>query len=178
MKTDVLFIHGAGNCAYEEDELLATSLQKALGPDYKVRYPKMPTEDSSTYADWKAPIETELSRLNEAVVLVGHSVGGSVLLKFLSEGRVSPPVAGLFVMAAPFWERMRFGHGKRRSCPRIWLPGSRASRTSSCIIVATMKSFRSITLPSTPLSFPKRVSGKSRKVDINSPTIWRMSPRI
>jgi predicted alpha/beta hydrolase family esterase len=99
----VLFIHGAGDGAYEEDELLATSLRDALGPGYAVRYPRMPTEDSATYEDWIAPIEAELARLDQPVILVGHSVGGSVLLKYLSETRVAPPPAGLFVIATPFW---------------------------------------------------------------------------
>lgn len=102
-KKPVLFIHGAGAGAYEEDELLVASLQNALGPAYAIQYPKMPTEDGATYDDWKAPIENELARLDQAAGLVGHSVGGSVLLKYLSETRVAPAIAGLFVIAAPCW---------------------------------------------------------------------------
>src|SRR5688572_25688107 len=103
MKHSVLFIHGAGEGAYEEDSLLVASLQNALGPAYDVHYPKMPTEDSATYEDWKAPIEAELATLVGEVILMGHSVGGSVLLKYLSEVRVEKPIAGLFSMAAPYW---------------------------------------------------------------------------
>ncbi len=54
MKKYVLFIHGAGQGAYEADRLLATSLQNALGPAYDLHYPKMPEDDSATYGDWKA----------------------------------------------------------------------------------------------------------------------------
>lgn len=103
MQKNVLFVHGAGEGAYEEDELLVASLQNALGPAYAIRYPRMPTADSSTYEDWKAPIESELARLDQPVSLVGHSVGGSVLLKYLSEVRVAPAIAGLFVIATPYW---------------------------------------------------------------------------
>lgn len=103
MKKHVLFIHGAGGGAYEEDRLLAASLQDALGTDYEVRYPRMPEDDSSTYADWKAPIERELALLDDEVFLVGHSVGGSVLAKYLSEERIDKSVAGLFLLAAPYW---------------------------------------------------------------------------
>ena len=39
MKKHVLFIHGAGQGAYEEDLLLVASLQNALGSAYDVRYP-------------------------------------------------------------------------------------------------------------------------------------------
>lgn len=103
MKKQVLFIHGAGEGAYEEDALLVASLQNALGPAYEVRYPKMPTDDSATYDDWKAPIETGLATLEDTIMLVGHSVGGSVLLKVLTEGQVAKPIAGVFVMASPYW---------------------------------------------------------------------------
>lgn len=103
MKKQLLFIQGAGEGAYEEDKLLVASLQNALGPTYEVHYPRMVNEESPEYADWKAQIATELSRLEGEVVLVGHSMGGSVLLKVLYEAQVEKPIAGLFVIAAPYW---------------------------------------------------------------------------
>jgi predicted alpha/beta hydrolase family esterase len=103
MKKHVLFIQGAGEGAYQEDALLAASLQDSLGPAYEVHYPQMPEQDSDTYADWEARLATELAALNGEVILVGHSVGGSVLLKYLSDGKVDQPVAGLFVIAPPYW---------------------------------------------------------------------------
>ncbi|RPI79944.1 MAG: alpha/beta hydrolase [Chloroflexi bacterium] len=51
MKKTVLFIHGAGDGAYEEDRLLVASLQITLGLVYDVRYPKMVNEESQEYAD-------------------------------------------------------------------------------------------------------------------------------
>lgn len=56
MKQHVLFLHSSGDGAFEEDGLLAASLQSALGHAYDVHYPKMPQEDSATYQDWKALI--------------------------------------------------------------------------------------------------------------------------
>lgn len=103
MHTHVLFIHGAGEGAFEEDGLLAASLRDALGPAYDVHYPKMPEEDSATYADWKAIIERELATLDDHVVLVGHSVGASVLLKYLSEDQPDKPIIALFLLATPYW---------------------------------------------------------------------------
>ena len=103
MKKHVLFIHGAGEGAYEEDGLLVASLQNALGPAYVVHYPKMPTEDCATYEDWKAPIESVVATLDDEVMLVGHSVGGSVLIKYLSEQQVEQASTGLFLLAAPYW---------------------------------------------------------------------------
>lgn len=103
MPNSVLFVHGAGEEAHEEDEPLATSLGDALGGGYAVSYPPMPASFEATYEDWIAAIEGALARLAGPVGLVGHSVGGSVLLKYLSEARVAQAVDGLFVLAAPFW---------------------------------------------------------------------------
>jgi|SRR6185436_14432827 len=104
MKKYVLFIHGGGGeGAYEEDGILAASLQNALGAAYEVRYPKMPLEESAGSADWKAQIATELSALDDEVILVAHSVGGSMLLKYLTEEQVEKPIAGLFLLAAPYF---------------------------------------------------------------------------
>lgn len=104
MKKFVLFIRGAGEGAYEADSLLAASLQKELGSAYDVHYPTLPLDEDADYLDWKAQIVAELAGPPEAVTLVGHSVGGSMLLKFLSEEHVDRPIAGLFLIATPYFD--------------------------------------------------------------------------
>jgi serine hydrolase len=103
MKKQVLFIQGAGEGAYEEDEKLAASLQGALGTEYDVIYPKMPEEENSGYEAWKAQISKEIAPLVGKAILVGHSVGSSMLLKYLSEENVETSIAGIFLIAAPYW---------------------------------------------------------------------------
>lgn len=103
MKRRVLFIHGGGEGAYEEDRKLAASLDGALNDAYEVRCPKMPDEDSPEYAAWRDRISGELAGLGGEVFLVGHSLGGSILLKYLCEEGVARSVAGVFLVAAPFW---------------------------------------------------------------------------
>ena len=102
MRSGVLFVHGGGEGAYEEDRKLVASLQHALGTGYDVLSPKMPEEDRPVYQAWKERIANELVTLEGEVILVGHSLGGSVLLKYLSE-EVEKPVAGLFLVATPYW---------------------------------------------------------------------------
>jgi predicted alpha/beta hydrolase family esterase len=126
MKKYVLFIHGAGEGAYEEDGLLVASLQNALGSAYNVRYPRMVNEESPAYADWKHQIASELAALDGEVTLVGHSVGGSVLLKYLSEEQVEKPIAGLFVIAAPCW-----GADKFWKWDQVRLPNDVATKLAS-----------------------------------------------
>jgi uncharacterized protein len=140
MKKPVLFIHGAGEGAFEEDGFLATSLQNALGLAYDVHYPKMPEEDSATYTDWKTRIELELAALGDEVILVGHSVGGSVLLKYLSEQTLDKSIPALFLLATPYWgadefwtwEEARLPEDvaeKLASIPRIFLYHSHDDNT-------------------------------------------------
>ena len=101
-KRQILFIHGGGADAYEADGKLAGSLQTALGPDFEVRYPDM-NGAAPEYRAWSVGISGELSVLDGEAILVGHSLGASVLLKYLSEERVDQPISGVFLIAAPYW---------------------------------------------------------------------------
>ncbi len=124
MTKHILFIHGGGGeGAYEEDGILVASLQNALGAAYAVRYPKMPLEESARYADWKAQIAMELSVLDGDVILVAHSVGGSILLKYLSEEQIEKPIAGLFLLATPY-----FGGDENWNYPEMNLPHDFAAK--------------------------------------------------
>jgi hypothetical protein len=102
MNSRVLFIHGAGTGAYAEDRLLADSLQSALGDGYDVQCPQMPDEENVPLPLWMAEIDARIAGAGGAVALVGHSAGGSVLLKYLCERRPAPRIDGLFLIAAPY----------------------------------------------------------------------------
>lgn len=104
MTIRIVFIHGAGDGAYSEDALLAESLRKELGSEYDVAIPHMPDEANPDAERWKQAIASELSLALGSVMLVGHSAGGSTLLKYLAEEPVVTPIAGLFLLAAPSWD--------------------------------------------------------------------------
>jgi uncharacterized protein len=103
MTKHVLFIHGAGTGAYEEDKKLAASLTKSLGTGYEVHFPAMEDEENAPYKQWTQQIEKELAAMQGSVILVGHSVGASVIIKWISETDVRTPIAGVFLTATPFW---------------------------------------------------------------------------
>ncbi len=103
MKKQVLFIQGGGEGAHEIDEKLVRSLQNALGSQYKILYPRMPEEEDAGYELWKARITKELAALMGEVILVAHSVGSSILLKYILEEGIEKPLAGIFLIAAPHW---------------------------------------------------------------------------
>jgi uncharacterized protein len=100
MKKQLLFIQGAGG--YEEDKKLVASLRNELGTGYEVHYPRMPDDDPS-YETWKEQIIKELSGLEGEVILVGHSFGASLLLKYLSEEKIEKSIVALFLVASPYW---------------------------------------------------------------------------
>jgi predicted alpha/beta hydrolase family esterase len=103
MSKPVLFVQGGGQGAYEEDRKLAANLRDALGAEYDLRYPKMPNEESPVYEAWKDRIAKEFAEPDGEVILVGHSLGASILLKYLSEEKAEKPVSGLFLIAPPYW---------------------------------------------------------------------------
>jgi predicted alpha/beta hydrolase family esterase len=62
----------------------------------------MPEPNEPRYQPWAQRI-AELIADNTRPAVVGHSFGASVLLKYLSEAASPPPLAGLFLIATPFW---------------------------------------------------------------------------
>jgi predicted alpha/beta hydrolase family esterase len=103
MAKQVLFIQGAGEGVHDcWDSKLVASLERELGEGYVVRYPRMPGEDDPTYAAWKAALTAEFNALQDGAILVGHSVGGTILIHVLAELPPKPAIGGLFIIAAPF----------------------------------------------------------------------------
>jgi uncharacterized protein len=103
IKKQILFIQGGGQGTYEAYKGLVTSLERELSTEYEIRYPRMPDENSPDYAMWKKQINEEISTMNGEVLLVGHSLGASLLLKYVSEEKIERPIVGLFLLASPYW---------------------------------------------------------------------------
>lgn len=102
MTKKILFIQGAGEGAYDEDKVLADYIQSALASEYAFTYPLFPGLENIEYSAWKVQIASELEALGSSDIIVAHSLGGSALLKYLSEESVDISIAGLFLIAAPY----------------------------------------------------------------------------
>jgi predicted alpha/beta hydrolase family esterase len=102
MANPVLFVHGGGGGSYEADATLVASLRSHLGADYVVRYPRMPNEEDPDYEVWKNVIADELAAMGSGAILVGHSIGGSAIIRAVVDG-IGGSLAGVFLLAAPFW---------------------------------------------------------------------------
>jgi predicted alpha/beta hydrolase family esterase len=103
MKKHVLFIQGGGDDGYEADAKLADSLKAALGHDYEMNYPQMQSDESVSDFGWPGQIGKEINAINGDVILVGHSLGASLILKYLSETKIQKKICGIFLIATPFW---------------------------------------------------------------------------
>lgn len=100
----VLFIHSGGTQGpHEGSDDLVNYLRDGLREDHVVLYPKMPEPDNPDYELWKLTLDRELSALGNEIILVGHSLGASVLLKYLSEEPYDKSIAGLFLVAPVYF---------------------------------------------------------------------------
>jgi pimeloyl-ACP methyl ester carboxylesterase len=99
----LLFVQGGGQGTHDDwDHKLVESLRGELGQGFEIHYPRMPNEDEPSYGAWKPALERALKTLHDGAIVVGHSVGGTILLGLLAE-RPSPPQLGAIILiAAPF----------------------------------------------------------------------------
>jgi len=100
---DVLFVQGAGPEVHDEwDSKLVESLRRGLGQSYQVRYPRMPDEGDPHMATWRPVLQQELASLRPGAVVVGHSVGGTMLIHVLADAAPAITLAAIVLIAAPF----------------------------------------------------------------------------
>jgi uncharacterized protein len=103
MNKHILFIQGGGEGGYEADKDLVASLQTALGKGYEINYPEIKSDETAPDFGWTQQVGKQISEFKGAIILVGHSFGASMILKFLSENSVNKNIEGIFLIATPFW---------------------------------------------------------------------------
>lgn len=77
-------------------------LSKSLGKGYDVIRPSMPLYDNAKYRDWKIHFERLLPLLTGDFVLIGVSLGGVFLAKYLSEQKLKRKPIATYLICAPF----------------------------------------------------------------------------
>lgn len=113
----ILFIQGGGGHDFHDawDDKLVGSLRRELGEGFDVCYPRMPDEDDPKYGKWKPAILREVAKLDDGAstaldhppdgprpVLVGHSIGGTMLIHALAEEPPKRQPAAIVLISAPF----------------------------------------------------------------------------
>lgn len=118
MKQQVVIIHGGDTFetyeAYwkylESCELTLERINAKNWKDYlhlqlpscEVIYPKMPNSKNARYPEWKLWFEKLIPLLHDGVILVGHSLGGIFLAKYLAENNFPLGIKALYLIAAPY----------------------------------------------------------------------------
>lgn len=103
MSRQLLFVQGGGAGTHDEwDNKLVESLGRELGPSFEIRYPRMPNEDGPSYGAWKETLEKEFATLDDGAILVGHSIGATILINALSERPPKRQFGAIVLIAAPF----------------------------------------------------------------------------
>ena len=62
----------------------------------------MPHEDDPKYATWSDAIEKEISTLESGAIVVGHSIGGTILINALAERAPAVNLGAIVLISAPF----------------------------------------------------------------------------
>ena len=120
MKKQVVFIHGGDAFTKHEDFLRylkkveirnlpsnqtsgfwTKTLREDLGEEFEVFMPSMPNSHNAKYEEWKIWFERHYDYLQDGVILVGWSLGGMFLAKYLSENKPKVAIKALVLLAAP-----------------------------------------------------------------------------
>src|SRR5678816_2668440 len=103
MMRQILFIQGGGEGVHDQwDDKLVDSLRGELGPAYEIRYPVMPNEADPKYSVWKRALEIEIAALEPGAIVIGHSVGGTILIHTLAESTPPTDLRAICLISAPF----------------------------------------------------------------------------
>lgn len=117
-KIQVLKVHGGSTFKSEKDYLryLKTKkisakkriswagdyLEKSLGKRFEVISPRMPLQDYAKYRDWKIFFERHLPLIKNKFILIGSSLGGIFLAKYLSENKLAKKALSVYLVCPPF----------------------------------------------------------------------------
>lgn len=105
-KTKIFFAHSAGpqyakgKGSYD----LVKYLKSELPEGFQILFPVIEKPGLPTYDKFKKMFTSTFAKITEPVILVGHSLGGSTLLKYLSEEKPGISILGLFLVSTPYWK--------------------------------------------------------------------------
>ncbi len=77
-------------------------LEKKLGSRFEVMRPRMPLSENAKYRDWKITFERYIPLLRKDAILIGNSLGGIFLAKYLSENKLPRAALSVYLVCAPF----------------------------------------------------------------------------
>jgi predicted alpha/beta hydrolase family esterase len=117
-KTQIVYIHGGMTFKDRKDYLSYLKnkeislekkirwnddyLDKELSKNFEIIRPRMPLQEDAQYEDWKIWFERFIPHLKNNVILIGSSLGGIFLAKYLSENRFIKKILSTYLVCPPF----------------------------------------------------------------------------
>lgn len=95
------------------------TLGDKLGRGYQVVMPLMPNASNAKYLEWKIWFEKMIPFLEKEVVLLGHSLGGVFLVKYLSENKFPNKILATIIVAAPFEIDVKGGFKLKKNLDKL-----------------------------------------------------------
>jgi hypothetical protein len=77
-------------------------LKERLGKSFEIIKPYMPSRENSKYSEWKIHFERFFPFFRNNLILIGNSLGGIFLAKYLSENKFPKKIAAVYLIAPPF----------------------------------------------------------------------------
>lgn len=118
MKTQILYVHGGMTFKNDKEYVkwLKTReislekktswsgqyLEKSLGKGFEIIAPRMPLGDNAKYRDWKIVFERYFALFGNRFILMGGSLGGVFLAKYLSENKLPKKALAVYLVCPPF----------------------------------------------------------------------------
>jgi len=78
-----------------------------LGDEVEVIQLRMPNPNNAKYLEWKIWFEKHIPYMQDQVILIGHSLGGIFLAKYLSEETIPKQIRATILVAAPYATNVR-----------------------------------------------------------------------
>ena len=75
---------------------------KEMGKNFEIIKPRMPLQDNAKYNEWKIHFERHFPYLRNSIILVGSSLGGIFLAKYLSENKFPKRISSVYLICPPF----------------------------------------------------------------------------
>lgn len=77
-------------------------MDEKLGKKFEIIRPRMPLPEDSQYEDWKIHFERFIPIMRGNVILIGGSLGGIFLAKYLSENKFPKKILSTYLVCPPF----------------------------------------------------------------------------
>jgi predicted alpha/beta hydrolase family esterase len=77
-------------------------LEKELGKKFEFIRPRMPLKENAKYEDWKINFERYFPYFRNNIIIVGYSLGGIFLAKYLSENKFPKKILSTYLICPPF----------------------------------------------------------------------------